>query len=139
MKARAIQRLTDARIFTTLTMVVADGVNDHEIGAVADYAFATDYIAGVAYQPVFGSGRANPIDPMRRMTTTGVLKRLGPQTDGKATAEDFIALPCSHPDCCAITYFVREDSGVVSVHPEARGARATEGEPVGRRQPDRGR
>ena len=63
MKARAIQRLTDARIFTTLTMVVADGVNDHEIGAVADYAFATDYIAGVAYQPVFGSGRANPIDP----------------------------------------------------------------------------
>ena len=65
----------------------------------------------MAYQPVFGSGRANPIDPMRRMTTTGVLKRLGPQTDGKATAEDFIALPCSHPDCCAITYFVREDSG----------------------------
>ncbi len=111
MKATAIGRLTDARIFTTLTMVVADGVNDHEIGRVADFAFATDYIAGVAYQPVFGSGRANPIDPMHRMTTTGVLKRLGPQTDGKASAEDFIALPCSHPDCCAITYFVREDSG----------------------------
>src|SRR5207247_3076527 len=69
----------------------------------------TDYIAGVAYQPVFGSGRANPIDPMRRMTTTGVLKRLGPQTNGRADASDFIALPCSHPDCCAITYFVKED------------------------------
>jgi uncharacterized radical SAM superfamily Fe-S cluster-containing enzyme len=98
-------------MFTTLTMVVTDGVNDHEIGPVADYAFATDYIAGVAYQPVFGSGRANPIDPMRRMTTTGVLKRLGPQTGGRASADDFIALPCSHPDCCAITYFVRDDSG----------------------------
>ena len=121
MKARAIQRLTDARIFTTLTMVVAQGVNDHEIGAVADYAFATDYIAGVAYQPVFGSGRANPIDPMRRMTTTGVLKRLGPQTDGKATAEDFIALPCRHPDCCAITYFVREDSGAYRSIPKLVG------------------
>ena len=84
MKAEAIQRLTDARIFTTLAMVVAQGVNDHEIGAVADFAFATDYIAGVAYQPVFGSGRANPIDPMHRMTTTGVLKRLGPQTGGRA-------------------------------------------------------
>jgi uncharacterized radical SAM superfamily Fe-S cluster-containing enzyme len=48
---------------------------------------------------------------MHRMTTTGVLKRLGPQTGGRAGADDFIALPCSHPDCCAITYFVREDSG----------------------------
>jgi uncharacterized radical SAM superfamily Fe-S cluster-containing enzyme len=111
MKAEAIRRLTDARVFTTLTMVVAQGVNDHEIGAVADFAFDTDYIAGVAYQPVFGSGRANPIDPMSRMTTTGVLKRLGPQTGGRADASDFIALPCSHPDCCAITYFVREDGG----------------------------
>jgi len=110
-KTEAIQRVTDARVFTTLTMVVAQGVNDHEIGAVADFAFDTDYIAGVAYQPVFGSGRANPIDPTSRMTTTGVLKRLGPQTHGRADADDFIALPCSHPDCCAITYFVREDGG----------------------------
>ena len=27
------------------------------------------------------------------MTTTGVLKRLGPQTNGRAAADDFIALP----------------------------------------------
>src|SRR4029450_5130483 len=71
-KAEAIRRLTDARIFTTLTMVVAEGVNDHEIGAVANYAFDTDYIAGVMFQPVFGSGRANPIDPLRRVRSTGV-------------------------------------------------------------------
>ncbi|MFN2484840.1 MAG: radical SAM protein [Candidatus Limnocylindria bacterium] len=110
-KAEAIRRLTSERIFTTLTMVVADGVNDHEMGDVVDYAFATDYVAGVAFQPVFGSGRANPIDPMRRMTTTGVLKRLGGLTDGRASSDDFIALPCSHPDCCAISYFVRGDDG----------------------------
>jgi uncharacterized radical SAM superfamily Fe-S cluster-containing enzyme len=110
-KAQAIERLTGARIFTTLVMVVAQDVNDHEVGPVADYAFATDYVAGVAYQPVFGSGRANPIDPARRMTTTGVLRRLGPQTDGRADADDFIALPCSHPDCCAITYYIRGDDG----------------------------
>jgi uncharacterized radical SAM superfamily Fe-S cluster-containing enzyme len=110
-KEAAIACLTDAGIFTTLTMVVAAGVNEHEVGRVADYAFATDYIAGVAYQPVFGSGRANPIDPMQRMTTTGVLRRLAPQTDGRSSAADFIALPCSHPDCCAISYFVRGDDG----------------------------
>ncbi len=111
LKEQAIQRLSAARIFTTLTMVVAEGVNDHEVGRVAQYAFDTDYIGGVAYQPVFGSGRANPIDPLHRMTTTGVLKRLGPQTDGMASAHDLIALPCSHPDCCAIGFFVKGDNG----------------------------
>lgn len=111
LKAGALRRLTGERIFTTLAMAVAEGVNDKEVGAVAEYAFDTDYIGGVAFQPVFGSGRANPIDPMNRVTTTGTMLRLGEQTGGLVTPEDFIALPCSHPDCCAISYFVRGDDG----------------------------
>ncbi len=111
LKTEAIRRLTSERIFTTLAVAVAEGVNDDEVGAIVDYALATDFIAGVAFQPVFGSGRANPIDPLRRATTTGTLLRLGPQTDGRVSADDFIALPCSHPDCCALTYFVRDDGG----------------------------
>jgi uncharacterized radical SAM superfamily Fe-S cluster-containing enzyme len=110
-KEEAVRRLTDGRVFTTLAMAVAAGVNDSEVGAVADYAVATDYIGGVAFQPVFGSGRANPIDPLARVTTTGVLRRLGAQMGGRVGPEDFIALPCSHPDCCAIAYFVRGDGG----------------------------
>ena len=35
--------------------------------------------------------------------------------------EDFIALPCSHPDCCAITYFVREDTGTYRSIPKLVG------------------
>ena len=66
-KADAIRRLASERVFTTLAVAVAEGVNDVEVGAIADYALATDYIAGVAFQPVFGSGRSNPIDPMRRV------------------------------------------------------------------------
>lgn len=110
-KREALERLTDRRVFTTLAMAVAAGVNDHEIGRVAEYAFATDYIGGVAFQPVFGSGRAAPIDPLARLTTTGTLRRLGAQTGGVAGPDDFIALPCSHPDCCVIAYFVVGDQG----------------------------
>lgn len=110
-KAEAIRRLTAARLFTTLTMAVAAGINDQEIGAVADFAVATDYIGGVAFQPVFGSGRARPIDPLHRLTTTGVIKRLAEQTSNRFGPADFIALPCSHPDCCTIGYFVRGDHG----------------------------
>lgn len=109
-KAEALRRLAAARIFTTLAVAVADGVNDHEVGAIAEFALDTDYVAGVAYQPVFGSGRTNAIDPMRRATTTGTLGRLGQQSR-RVGPDDFIALPCSHPDCSSITYFVRGDAG----------------------------
>jgi len=111
LKAEVIRRLTEARIFTTLAVAVAKGVNDDETGAIVDYAFSTDYIAGVALQPMFTTGRANAIDPLDRATTTGTIRRLGEQTGGRVGPDDFIALPCSHPDCSSLTYFVRGDDG----------------------------
>ncbi|HYP20733.1 MAG TPA: radical SAM protein [Chloroflexia bacterium] len=120
-KAAAVERLASARVFTTLVMAVAGGVNDCEVGEVVDYAFGTDYVAGVSFQPVFGSGRGNAIDPMRRVTTTGVMQRLGQQTGGRIAPEDFIALPCSHPDCCSISYFVRGDAGQMHSIPRLLG------------------
>jgi uncharacterized radical SAM superfamily Fe-S cluster-containing enzyme len=110
-KDAAIRRLTDARIFTTLAVAVAKGVNDDEVGAIVDLAFDTDYLAGVAVQPMFTAGRANSLDPMDRATTTGTIARFADQTRGRVTADDFIALPCSHPDCASLTYFVRRDDG----------------------------
>jgi uncharacterized radical SAM superfamily Fe-S cluster-containing enzyme len=120
-KAEAIRRLGAARIFTTLVMAVAAGVNDHEVGRVVEYAFETDYIGGVSFQPVFGSGRAQRIDPLNRVTTTGVLKLLGEQTGGLVGPDDFIALPCSHPDCCSISYYVRGDEGQLNSIPRLLG------------------
>jgi uncharacterized radical SAM superfamily Fe-S cluster-containing enzyme len=110
-KALVLERLRAERVFTTLAVAVADGVNDDQVGAIADYALATDFVAGVAFQPMFTSGRANPIDPMRRATTTGTIIRLGRQTEGRVGPDDFIALPCSHPDCSSITYYIRGDGG----------------------------
>ena len=110
-KDAAIRRLTDARIFTTLAVAVAKGVNEDEVGAIVDLVFDTDYLAGVAIQPMFTAGRANALDPMDRATTTGTIARFAEQTGGRVTADDFIALPCSHPDCASLTYFVRRDDG----------------------------
>ena len=138
-KAAAIERLTGERIFTTLAMAVASGVNDHEVGAVVDHAFATDYIAGVAIQPMFTAGRANPIDPMARATTTGMIRRLGQQTGDRVGPADFIALPCSHPDCSSLTYFVRGDDGSHRSIVAAHRSGPAEGEDGGLRQPPRTR
>jgi 7,8-dihydro-6-hydroxymethylpterin dimethyltransferase len=111
MKERAIRRLGDAGVFTTLTMTAALGVNDHEIGAVLRLALDTPYVGGVSIQPQFGSGRSGPIDPLERLTHTGVLARLGPQTDGLVDWRDLTALPCSHPHCASVGYLLRTDDG----------------------------
>jgi uncharacterized radical SAM superfamily Fe-S cluster-containing enzyme len=110
-KQRAIERLTSNGIFVTLTMTATLGVNDDEIGDVLRYALATPFVGGVSIQPQFGSGRATPIDPNQRLTHTGVLQRLGPQTDGLITWRDLTALPCSHPHCCSVGYMLLTDHG----------------------------
>lgn len=109
-KRQALQRLSEREIFTTLVMTCALGVNDDEIGDMVRLALDTPYVAGLTIQPQFGSGRSGAIDPMNRLTHTGVLKRLGPQTDGAVTWRDLTALPCSHPHCCSVGYLVRDDS-----------------------------
>lgn len=111
LKATALQRLSDAGVFTTLTMTAALGVNDDQIGDVLRLALDTPYVGGVAIQPVFGSGRSRPIDPADRLTHTGVLARLGPQTGGAVTWRDLTALPCSHPHCASVGYLLRDDAG----------------------------
>ncbi|HOR16545.1 MAG TPA: radical SAM protein, partial [Dermatophilaceae bacterium] len=86
-------------------------VNDDQIGPVIQLALQTPFVGGVTIQPVFGSGRSAGIDPVDRLTHTGVLARLGEQTDGQITWRDLTALPCSHPHCASVGYFLRDDSG----------------------------
>ncbi|HEX8941329.1 MAG TPA: radical SAM protein [Candidatus Limnocylindrales bacterium] len=107
-KQAALARLTAARVFTTLAATVEAGINDGEVGAIVDLALGTDYVGGVALQPLFGRAVR---DPLLRLTTTGTLRRLREQTGGRVGPDDFIGLPCSHPDCSAIGYFVRTDEG----------------------------
>ena len=111
LKESAIDRLSERGVFVTLTMTAALGVNDDEIGAVVRRALDTPYVGGVSIQPQFGSGRSGPIDWSERLTHTGTLARLGPQTDGLVTWRDLTALPCSHPHCCSVGYLLRDDSG----------------------------
>jgi 7,8-dihydro-6-hydroxymethylpterin dimethyltransferase len=109
-KERVVSRLSEARVFTTLVMTVVPE-NADQIGEVLDTAFATPYVGGVMYQPLFASGRAPRVDPNARVTTTGVLARLEHQSRNGIRARDLIALPCSHPDCCSIGYFLRDRRG----------------------------
>lgn len=110
-KRRTIERLSGAGVFMTLTMAAERGVNEDEIGGVVRYALETPFVGGVCVQPVFGSGRTVGFDPLDRLTMTGVLRQLGPQTDGLVGERDLIALPCSHPHCTSVGFLVRTDGG----------------------------
>jgi uncharacterized radical SAM superfamily Fe-S cluster-containing enzyme len=110
-KQQALRRLSEAGIWTTLVATVKRGVNDDEIGEVAKLGLSLPRCAGLALQPAFASGRAVPEDPANRITPTGILRRLGEQTGGVLDSSDFIPLPCSHKDCCDITYMLQTADG----------------------------
>jgi len=105
-KILALKRLDEAGVFITLVTTVRRGVNEDEIGEIVKLGLATPKCAGASIQPMFGSGRVLPYDPKSRSTPTGVLRRLGEQTGGLLDSSDFIPLPCSHKDCCDITYLL---------------------------------
>ena len=106
-KRSALARLDSAGVFTTLVTTVEQGVNEDEVGDLLLMAIEVPRCSGLAIQPVFGSGRSRGVDGTSRVTPTGVLSRLSAQTRGLVTANDFIPLPCSHRDCCDISYLLK--------------------------------
>lgn len=112
LKARAASRLSEAEIFTTLVMTVGKE-NADQIGEVLDTCLDTPFVAGAMFQPLFASGRSPSLDSMDRISTTGVLARMQEQSRYGVRAHDAIALPCSHPDCCSIGYWIKSASGSV--------------------------
>ena len=106
-KLRALARLNDANVFTTLVANLHRGINENEAGDIIRLSLETARCTGVALQPQFASGRFAAVNPLARTTPTGVLRRLSAQTSGLLDWADFIPLPCSHRDCCDITYLIK--------------------------------
>jgi hypothetical protein len=118
LRRRALERATGERLFVTLACAVGAGINDRDVGDVLRTALETRYVGGVVFQPLFGAGS---VDPVARATTTGVIRRLALQAPEVIKADDFVALPCSHPDCTALTFLVRDDHGAWRSLPDLLG------------------
>ncbi|GAB4464473.1 MAG: radical SAM protein [Armatimonadaceae bacterium] len=115
-KRQALETAQAAGIFTTLVPTVEQGVNNDEIADLYRFALSLDNINGITYQPVMNNGRyKHTYRPEDRLTLTGVLHRLEEQTGGELRSTDFVGLPCSHPDCCALTYgFLNEQRNTLT-------------------------
>lgn len=110
-KMRAVEVCNDLDITTILVPTLIAGVNDHEIGALTNFALAQEKVFGVNFQPVALTGRVGA-PAVASLTIPDVLDEIEVQTDGMLDRSAFRPIPCPHPHCTAISYVLSDDQGV---------------------------
>jgi uncharacterized radical SAM superfamily Fe-S cluster-containing enzyme len=107
-RQEVIARLAEQQIVMQLTMTLTKGVNDAEVGWVIDTALRHRHIKVVALQPVTYSGRYELArEPVERLTLSDVVKCVIEQAAARMRPDDFVPIPCSHPNCGWLTLLVR--------------------------------
>jgi uncharacterized radical SAM superfamily Fe-S cluster-containing enzyme len=107
-RERLLEHLDELGVPMQLTMTIARGVNDREVGWVVDRGMRHKRVKVVALQPVTYSGRYD-IDrgPMDRATLSDIAKAVVTQAKLRTREKDFAPIPCSHPNCGWITLYLR--------------------------------
>jgi uncharacterized radical SAM superfamily Fe-S cluster-containing enzyme len=105
-RRRALERLNEHDISTTLVVTVKKGHNDGELGEIIEFALQQPCVRGVTFQPIQAAGRLENYDPARdRLTLTEVRRRILEQTR-VFEPDDLIPVPCN-PDCLAMAYALK--------------------------------
>jgi hypothetical protein len=113
-KLKAIEALGQRGIRLTLVCTLQPGVNDHEIGAILKFGLERPWITGISFQPATYSGRSVlPEELERRITFPDVIKAIAEQSEGVFREDDFLPLPCAHPNCHSLTYAYRNGATVI--------------------------
>ena len=113
-KLKAVEALGSRGIKVSLVCTLQPGVNDHEVGRIVEYGVARPWVTGVSFQPATYSGRhVLPEDLERRITFPDVIRAIEEQTAGMFRTDDFMPLPCAHPNCHSLTYAFRQDGQVM--------------------------
>jgi len=111
-KLRLIEACAALNAPMSLTATVARGINDHQVGAIADLLFANDHILSAMFQPAAYTGNGAHMErPPDATTIPDVIAGLNGAGKGTVTAEDFSPLPCSHPACFALAFYLKGEDG----------------------------
>jgi pyruvate-formate lyase-activating enzyme len=109
-KLRILDLLAESQVATSLTVTLAGGVNERELGPIAEYFFAHRHVVSLMIQPVAFVGRAEGMaGGADRLTIPDVIRLLA--ETGHMAAADFAPLPCSHPLCFSLAYYLALDGG----------------------------
>lgn len=111
-KLKAIERLNEVGLSTTLVTTLKKGVNDDELGDIVSFALEQRCIRGVTFQPIQDAGRNHSFDPARDRLTLGEARQRLLAQHSLFAPKDLIPVPC-HPDCLAMGYALKIDGEAV--------------------------
>ena len=111
-RRRALDRLNDLNISTTLVVTLKKGLNDDEIGETIDFALKQRCVRGVTFQPIQHAGRAEGFDPATDRLTLGEVRQKILVQSSVFKPNDVIPVPC-HPDCLAMAYALKLDGKAI--------------------------
>lgn len=109
----AILRLLQSLDMTTsLTMTVAGGINEAEVSSVLRLLFDEPHIISLMLQPLAFIGRGqNLAGQIQRLGGGDLIRILNQAGVPPVCAEDFVPLPCSHPLCFRLGYYLMLEEG----------------------------
>ncbi len=107
-KLKAIEKLGEAGLRTTLVCTLQAGVNEGQIGPIVDFGVRRPWVTGVSFQPATYVGRyVLPAELERRVTFPDVFHHLVEQSPSYWQESDFSPLPCAHPNGHSLAYAYR--------------------------------
>lgn len=110
-KLRILDVLERSGAKASLVMTVVRGINDHQIGAVADLVIERAFLKSLMIQPIVFTNPGYPYDEHKAMTTSDVVAALGKTTRAEILPSDITNLPCSHPTCFSLAYLLKLKDG----------------------------
>jgi uncharacterized radical SAM superfamily Fe-S cluster-containing enzyme len=114
-RRRAIERCGSLNIPVTLAMTVVPENLPH-LWETIEFGLKWPHVRGVAFQPMFLSGRTAPrAVPSRRLNTADIILAAVEQSAGRLKYADFTPLPCGDPNCATIGYLLKADGRTWSV------------------------
>lgn len=109
-RKKALEKLNELNLSTTLVVTVQKGLNDDETGKIIDYALKQKCVRGVTFQPVQIAGRFSHDPDKSRMTLTEVRDAILTQTN-LFKPNDIVPVPCN-PDALAMGYALKLNNEV---------------------------
>jgi len=107
-KLRLIDLCGELDVPMSLTATVARGINDAAIREVADLLFQREHILSAMFQPAAYAGHAAGLGrPAEAVTIPDVISALNDAGSGAVCPEDFSPLPCSHPACFSLAFYLK--------------------------------
>jgi uncharacterized radical SAM superfamily Fe-S cluster-containing enzyme len=107
-KMQIIEACAELDASMSLTVTVVRGVNDMFLGDITQLFFKYPNILSLMFQPAAYAGSASRLGrPANAITLPDIIAGLNGAEHNNISSEDFSPLPCSHPACFSLAFYLK--------------------------------